>query len=177
MHTVFQNKDDFQELYKTYFSGLVNFVHARYINDRSEARDVVQTTFLKIWKNREKINISTSVKSYLFQAVKNTAFDHIRKNSKISHLDEDQIKNLEETPNEIEEETIESYRIKVLIKQGLELVKPKSRKIFELNKFEGLTYQEIADHMQISKRSVEDNMARTLNFLKSHMREVLNSEF
>ena len=49
-------------------------------------------------------------------------------------------------------------------------LKPKAREIFKLNKFEGLTYEEIAEYMKISKRSVEDNMSKIMIYLKEELK-------
>lgn len=64
--------------------------------------------------------------------------------------------------------------IRHAIKKGLNEMKPKRRLIFELSKFEGLTYAEIANHLGISERAVEDNMAKALNQLKELLKDHLN---
>lgn len=176
MTVAFQNIEDYKKLFKLRYNGLVNFIYSRYIQDWDQARDVVQTTFMKIWNNRDRIDITMSEKSYIYQAAKNTALDHIRKyksNTEVS-LD-DEMNRL----NQIEAETMEdsnAFFLRTKIKEALNVLKPKTRKIFELHKFEGLTYEEIANYMDISKRTVESNMARALILLRDELRKTLNNE-
>ena len=91
MSIVFQNIEDYKKFFQLHYNGLVNFIYSRYLQDWDESRDVVQSTFMKIWSNKDRIDISISAKSYLYQAAKNTALDHIRKyKSKINvQLEED----------------------------------------------------------------------------------------
>ena len=117
-----------------------------------------------------------SEKSYIYQAAKNTALDHIRKyklNTEVS-LD-DQMNRL----NQVEVGTMKdsnAFLVGTKIKEALNVLKPKTRKIFELHKFEGLAYEEIAYYMDISKRTVESNMARALILLRGELRKTLNNE-
>ncbi len=131
---------------------------------------------MKIWNYKDRIDITMSEKSYIYQAAKNTALDHIRKyklNTEVS-LD-DQMNRL----NQVEAGTMKdsnAFLLRAKIKEALNVLKPKTRKIFELHKFEGLAYEEIAYYMDISKRTVESNMARALILLRGELRKTLNNE-
>src|SRR5690606_31418125 len=95
--------------------------------------------------------------------------DYIRARKKhMGHLDADQdgLKNIAQ----ISEEMIDPYLIRAEIEKILQDVKPKAREIFTLSKFEGLTYEEIAEYMQVSKRSVEDNVSKIMIILKDKLR-------
>jgi len=70
----------------------------------------------------------------------------------------------------------DSYFLKTKIVEALDVLKPKTKQIFELHKFEGLTYDEIAKYMDISKRTVESNIARALVLLREELRETLKNE-
>lgn len=147
---------------------LCNFVN-RYLNNWENSREIVQNTFVKIWQNKDKIEIKTTVKSYLFQASKNNMIDFIRKSKKEVELSEGIISTIE--VNNVSETHLDSTIIKSAILKGLKTLKPKNRQIFELNKLEGLTYKEIADHLDISERAVEDNMSRAFKKLKLYIEE------
>ncbi len=176
MSIVFQNIEDYKKFFQLHYNGLVNFVYSRYLQDWDEARDIVQSTFMKIWNNKDRIDISISAKSYLYQAAKNTALDHIRKyKSKINvHLEED-LTRLDRVEPEVQQDA-DSYFLRTKIVEALDALKPKTRQIFELHKFEGLTYDEIAKYMDISKRTVESNIARALVLLRDRLRETLKNE-
>ena len=120
---------------------------------------------MKVWENKDSIEINTSVKSYLYSAVRNRMIDYIRSNKKLSEY-----KNTINV-DEVDESTDElnSYLIREEILKSMDKLKPKMRKIFSLSKIEGLTYNEIAAYLNISKRAVEDNVARALRLLKEDL--------
>lgn len=91
--------------------------------------------------------------------------DQIRRSKKEVEMSDSVIQKIELNNNN--ESYIDESLIKKAIIKGLSHLKPKNREIFELNKFEGLTYKEIAQHLDISERAVEDNIARALKKLKT----------
>ena len=120
-----------------------------------------------MWQNHDKIEIKTTTKNYLFQAAKNTMIDQIRRSKKEVELSDGVIERIES--KSIDQALVDESMIKKAIIEGLTHLKPKNRQIFELNKFEGLTYKEIAEHLDISERAVEDNIARALKSLRTHI--------
>ena len=162
------NITEFESVFKEYFNPLVNFVN-KYLNNYENSREVVQLTFVKLWNNKDGLEIKSSLKSYLFQMTKNTMIDFIRKNK--NHLKMAKLESVDTEYMAFEnEQYLDPYIIRQAIEKCLKDLKPKAREIFELNKFEGLTYEEIADHLQISKRSVEDNISKILKFLQEELK-------
>ena len=170
MDTPFKERHAFRELFEQFFNPLVNFVYSRYIKDYEISKDIVQATFAKIWEKRETIEISSSVKSYIFQATKNKALDHIRANSeKLMELQDD-FRDYDIADDNVDRDA-NSFMIREQIVFALEDMKPKMKKIFELNKFRGFSYEEIAEDMEISKRTVESNMAKAFAILRVKLKE------
>lgn len=163
----FSTPQDFEMLFKEYFESLVNFINS-YLYDLEVSRDIVQTTFLKLWNNKDHIEIQTSIKSYLYQMAKNTMLDHIRKQkSKPTVTLEDSIS---EKLIETTMEEFDTHIVRSAVEKSLKSVKEKSREIFILNKFEGLSYDEIADYLKISKRMVDYNVGVVLKHLKENLK-------
>jgi len=163
----FENTNEFEKIFKEYYNPLFNFV-LRHLRNPESSREVVQNTFMKIWENRHQIQIQSSIKSYIFQACKNGLVDYIRINKKHSHtIEPDQILDLE---SETETEKLDLYLVRQAVDKILVVLKPKNRQIFELHKYEGLTYPEIAEYLGISKRAVEDNISRTLILLRKELK-------
>lgn len=160
-----KSKDYFEKLFKEFYNPLCNYVN-RFINDREDCKEIVQNTFLRIWENREQLKITTSVKGYLYRATKNSMIDFIRKNKNVQSINEDVLhKVVDDNPDELSPYLIRSAIIKASNK-----LKMKNKEIFLLHKFEGLTYPEIAKHLGISKRAVEDNIARAYRILRDELR-------
>lgn len=169
MNRTFENINDFQNIFKEYYNPLLNFINS-YLHNIENSKEVVQNTFLKVWENRLNIDVNSSVKSYLFQMAKNTMIDYIRKNKKYS-LNLELNQELEQNFMHVSTEVIDPYIIKNAVLKVMTKLKPKNKEIFELHKFEGLTYMEIADYLNISKRTVEDNISRTLKYLKDELKD------
>ena len=159
-------ESNFEDVFKTYFGPLCNYVNS-FIKDWETSREIVQGTFLKVWENRDSIDVNTSAKSYLYSAVRNRMIDHIRANKK-----QEEYKNTVNV-DDIDENVdhMNSYLIREEILKSMDKLKPKMRKIFSLSKIEGLTYNEIAAYLNISKRAVEDNVAKALRLLKEDLQE------
>jgi len=164
----FENSNYFETVFKEYFNPLVNFVN-KYLNNFENSREVVQMTFVKLWSNRTNLEVRSSVKSYLYQTTKNTMIDFIRKNKNIlnaAELENSIVTVLIDEQNE----NLDPYILRQAIDKCLRNLKPKAKEIFELHKYEGLTYEEIADFLNISKRSVEDNISKILKYLKEELK-------
>lgn len=160
------SEENFETVFKTYFGPLCNYVNS-YIKDWEGSREIVQSTFTKIWEKKDSIEINTTVQSYLYSSVKNRMIDYIRANNKRNETVE------AVGFEEIEEEnnSIESLVIRQEILKSLEKLKPSMKKIFFLSKIEGLTYGEVASYLNISKRTVEDNVARALTLLREDLKD------
>ena len=159
------NRELYKKLFKQYFTPICNFVYG-YVNDWDDAREISQNTFVNIWERRNSIKDIKAVKSYLFTTARNNALDFKRREKK-DVLKGEAYEHIVTRTSDFSEEDGHIFRshLKVIL-NGL---KPKNKRIFELNKFEGLTYQEIADHMGISKRAVEENIARALKIIKKEL--------
>lgn len=159
----FENKEVFEATFKEFYTPLVNFIN-KYLNDFEASQEVVQNTFVKIWQNKHKIEITTSIKSYIYKMCKNSMIDYIRKNKNHIKVDVDNsvLENIEDESHT----QLDPYIIRQSIEIVLKDFRERSREIFLLNKFEGLNYSEIAEHLNISKRSVEDNISKVMKELK-----------
>ncbi len=158
-----------ETLFKQYFNPLYNFVNSK-IRNSEDAKEVVQDVFVKLWNSKDKIDLnSPTIKSYLYTMARNTMIDAIRKKKDQSDVDIDNL----DTGHLItdESEKLDPYIIRTEIVEALEVLKPKTREIFKLNKLQGYTYDEIAGHLEISVRTVEDNMSRAYGLLRKELRK------
>lgn len=167
-HKPFTKLSDYEAIFKEYFVPLINFVNS-YIHNLEDSKEIVQNTFLSIWKNKDHIELRSSVKAYLYQSTKNNMIDYIRKNK--NNKNNIGLENIDsEHYVEYNDEQLDPFIVRNTIELVLKTLKPKSKQIFELNKFEGLTYDEIAQYLDISKRSVEDNISKVTLALRSQLK-------
>ncbi|MEP4532374.1 MAG: RNA polymerase sigma-70 factor [Cyclobacteriaceae bacterium] len=168
---IFNIREDavFEALFKNHYAELVNFGN-KYLNDPEQSKELVQEVFLNIWQQSEKLKIQTSVKSYLFGAVRNAALNHI-KHQKVEQKYQDRVRF-----NATESETVDFLELDELkhsIENALDKIPEKCREIFELNRFEGKRYKEIADQLGISLKTVENQMGKALKILRNELGDYL----
>ncbi len=154
-----KNKAEFKAFYAEHYNLLVNYAYTK-TRDWELSNEIVQNVFVKIWIRRNETEIKVSLKNYIFTMVKNAISDHYRRSAKLTDLE--LIEALPDDGNETENNQQKELIIRVAIKEALNSLKPKRREIFELSKFEGLTYAEIAKYINISERAVEDNIAKAV---------------
>ncbi len=162
---------EFEKLFKAQYSKLCSYANL-FLNDPDAAEDVVQEVFFKLWKSRDEISINTTIKSYLFRAVRNgcmNVIDHISVREAYKVVNVEDIKYSEENPID---ETIVS-ELEQKIRETIDLLPSERRKIFIMSRFDGLKYREIADRLNISVKTVENQMYQALKFLRERLVDYL----
>ena len=130
---------------------LVTFA-LRYVTDLDQAKELVQEVFIKLYQKREALQIAQSLKSYLFKAVYHQCLNTL-KQAQLREQHHQQAAqerpDTDDTDHLVEAETIQR------IYQAIETLPEQCRRIFTMNRFEGMNNQAIADQLGISKRTVE----------------------
>jgi len=160
------DKNRFQQVFKQYYNPLCNFA-STYVKDHKLAQDIVQDVFAKLWDKRSEIQISTNEKSYLFQAVKNRALEIIKKRNLDKRLAEENVLNIDNNTNV--DEQANKYMLKEFLYKSIRQLPPKCQEIFVLNKINGLTYKEIATDLDISVKTVENQIGKAYRKLRELM--------
>jgi RNA polymerase sigma-70 factor, ECF subfamily len=159
----------YQLIFEKYYKELCITAHF-IVNDKDEAEEIVQGLFVKIWEQREFLSINTSIKSYLNTSVKNSCKNHlahqkIKKQYQTSLLNHSQYigrEGLFTDPILLER-----------IQSSIESLPPKCKEIFQLNRFKGYKYKEIAEKLNISQKTVEAQMGKALSTLYQALKEYL----
>ncbi|MGM0507183.1 MAG: RNA polymerase sigma-70 factor, partial [Bacteroidota bacterium] len=149
----------------------------RFVQEESIAEELVQEVFAWIWENREHLQITEKLRPYLYKAVKNHALNflkhhklEVKYNARWSENYKDFVI---QAPSELESEQLRLEKIRNIIGQAIEDLPPRSKMTYKLHRFDGLTYQEIADVMNISVKTVESQMTRTLQILRKRLANIL----
>jgi len=158
-------------LFQSHFVGLCKFA-VGFVKEEDVAREIVQDAFVNLWEKRTSIDVSKSVKSYLSTTVRNRCLNHLRDHRKFSQnlLD---LENLEqEASYEMTDHLVESDIREQIIRATNELP-DKCREVFLLSRHHNLKYQEIADKLQISVKTVETQMSKALQHMRLRLSEYL----
>jgi RNA polymerase sigma-70 factor (ECF subfamily) len=163
--TALLDRDSFRKLFEENYNLLCNYINTQ-TRDLDLSHEIAQKTFVKLWERRDDISFDTSSKSYLFQAARNTLIDYYR-SLKTANVHAEQYTDGLAGAEEMSVEDDHTVVITQKIAWAVDQLKPKTKEIFLLNKKEGLTYDEIAEYLKISKRTVEYNMKNALWQLKN----------
>ncbi len=151
-------------MFKEYYNPLCNFAH-QILKDSRAAEDVVQDVFANVWEKKSNLTIDQNTAGYLFRSVKNKALEKIRRDKVIKDLAD-----VSWLSKDTDIEVIANdYILKEKLSRSIELLPPKCKKIFEMNKYEGLTYREIAEKLDISIKTVEAHMGNAFRKLRKMM--------
>jgi RNA polymerase sigma-70 factor (family 1) len=154
----------YKTIFDDYYQILVAFAH-KYLSDIDTAKEIAQNVFVKFYEKRKSIEITSSIKSYLYKMVYNDCLNYIKNRDIIlkhySEYSKEQTK-LEDYQSLIEE-TEEEYRIF----KALDKLPPKCKTIILQSRFEGKKNKDIATELNISVRTVETQISKALKLLKT----------
>lgn len=157
-------------MFRQYYS-LLCIAIAKILPDTHVAEDLAQDVFLDVWKKKDTLHINISLKAYLHRAAINKTLNYIR-DKKIRWDDEDQLPALESPAVSISEK-LEGEDLKNVIDRAIDRLPERCRLVFSLSRFEEMTYQEIAGHLGISVKTVENQMTKALKMLKADIETYL----
>ena len=160
------NRLAFNRLYDLYWTELFNYSY-KILTSKDVAQDVVQDVFLKIWVNKNELNIK-NLKSYLYNAARNTSISKIRK-ANFTEIHLEVIENLSIEPFAEQKINVEDLRKELdLATEGLPA---RCRQIFYLSRISNYTIDEIALELNISRRTVENQISIALRHVRPHIKE------
>ena len=162
----------FEQVFRELYSPLAGYAN-KIINDNDKAEEIVQEVFYVIWKNRESLTISSSIKSYLYKSVQNSCLQTIQ-HELVKEKYKSYIINVNENRQLGPDTEIEVQEIKNEINRTLADLPERCRDIFNMNRFEGLKYREIADRLMISQKTVEANISKALKHLRKNLKSYVD---
>ncbi|CAN5342675.1 RNA polymerase sigma-70 factor [soil metagenome] len=157
----------FETLFYRYYSQLCVF-SSSYVKSLDIARDVVQEVFIKIWDNRENFYINQSLKAYLYMAVRNQSLNFLQQRKQKQRL-EDRLKKQQVINETIYQEELNTEELSQKVWRFVEQLPERRQTIFILYRKHGLSYSEIAEVMGITRKTVENQMGKSLQFLREKL--------
>lgn len=159
----------FESLFRSSYVSLVRYAKAL-IKDHDNAEEIVQDLFFRLWQDREKLNIESSLNGYLFRSVHNRCMHYIEHRKIVEHHVLEVSGRQPERPED-PEEIFQYAELQGRIAEILEKLPSRCGQIFCMNRFEGLKYSEIAEKLSVSIKTVEANMGKALKEFRKELVE------
>ncbi len=165
------SRTDFEILFRSHYSSLCSYANG-FLKDVDASEEVVQEVMFKLWAGRETLVIESSMKGYLFRAVRNSCMNTFK------HLKiRDEYKVYHETRGMEDQRSLEDEMIFTELEQKVRLaidnLPLERRKVFIMSRYDGLTYNQIAHKLDISVKTVENQMGKALKSLREELADYL----
>jgi RNA polymerase sigma-70 factor, ECF subfamily len=165
------NERVFETVFRKHYQALCNYA-CGILKDMDDAEEVVQSIFLKFWEQRQEIEINVSLKSYLYRAVHNTCLNRL-KHLKIQETYRQYVGEYLDVTYDTATETLDKYELESRISEALEKLPEQCRIIFKMSRFEELKYQEIANQLGLSIKTVENQIGKALKIMRTELADYL----
>jgi len=158
------NAKVYELLFRQLYEPLCRYAYS-ILHNHDETEDIVQETFCKLWEQREKMEIHTSIKSYLYRMVHNACLNKI-KQTELQSEHHEQIAYSSASDYNNVEAAMENKELRHKINLAISSLPERCREVFMLSRKQHLSYAEIAQKMQISPNTVETQIVKALKTLR-----------
>lgn len=161
-------------LFREFYRPLGNVIH-RVVRDREATEDLLQDVFARVWNNRHSIEITTTWRAYLYRAAMNAALRYQQRSARSVALDD--------APPAAEPVAGDSLAdlhhadAETAVAAALNQLPTQCRAVFEMSRFEEMSYREIAETLEISPKTVENQMGKALRILRQHLGGLLRNMY
>ncbi|NLE34262.1 MAG: RNA polymerase sigma-70 factor [Bacteroidales bacterium] len=163
------DKQEFEKLFRSSYVSLVRYAKTL-VRDHDTAEEIVQDLFFRLWQDRQKMKIESSLNGYLFRSVYNRALHRIE-HRKVVERHAGEMAAAASLSSEPVTETIYYNELQARVAGVLERLPERCRLIFRMSRFEGMKYNEIADKLAVSLKTVEADMGRALKEFRKALAE------
>lgn len=157
----------FKYLFELYYKELNCFAR-KFLGNKEVAEETVQDVFITLWENKVVLNINKSIRSYLYSSVKNRSINYLK--SKINNVNfvsiDEAVKERIVIPAD---KLLELSELDDLIIEAVEMLPPGCKEMFHMSRNSEMTYQEIADALDVSKETVKSQISEALKRIKAYL--------
>ena len=179
MYTITSNEKDlvklltegdevaFEKLYRLYGERLLAYL-IKLLKSEDIACEVLQEVFIKVWHNRQHIDVKQSFRPYLFRIAENCAYDFFRKVARDKKLQEELIRNACKDYSPVEEDLLTKEK-SYLLQEAIDALPPKRREVFQLVKIEQRSYEEVSHMLHVSVSTVNDHIVKATKSIRENL--------
>lgn len=160
----------FESLFRSSYVSLVRYAMTL-IKDHDTAEEIVQDLFFRLWQDKEKLKIESSLNGYLFRSVHNKCL-HFIEHNRVVERHAVEMSNRQTESQESPSDILHYKELQARVARILERLPERCGQIFFMSRFEGLKYTEIAEKLAVSVKTVESNMGRALKEFRKELTEL-----
>lgn len=157
----------FEELFHTNYKSLVQ-VSYRIVGDVDVAQDLVQDVFCKFWEKQANLEINSSHKAYLYKSVFNHSLNHLKKVKRTDEREALFCSSICSEQNNVESQ-LDLKETNLIVQQAVDMLPSACRAVFVLSRFEQMSHKEIAAQLDISAKTVENQIGKALKHLRKYL--------
>jgi RNA polymerase sigma-70 factor, ECF subfamily len=161
----------FEALFHRYYQLLCSY-SCSMLKNIDEAEEVVQTLFYNLWQKRENLEISSSVKSYLYRAAHNDCLNRLQ-HGKVRRMHASEVRSSSPDLAADASALLQSKELKTRIEEAMQTLPEQCGLVFRMNRFGHKSYAEIAAKLGISVKTVEAHMGKALRIMREQLKEYL----
>lgn len=158
------DKNAFSSIYETFAPSLISFAASK-VSSLDEARDIIHDLFAHLWDERERINITVSLKSFLFAATRYRIIDHIRRSVTRKEY-AGMLQRLSDRIIVDAEAELVSKNMYQALEHAVEDLPSRTKQIYRLSRYRHLAVKEIACELGLSEQTVKNQLSSALNHLR-----------
>lgn len=167
-----RDESAFEQVFKTYFKNLHAYAFT-ILKDEAEAEEMVQQVFFKLWERADRLSLSGSIAAYLYRAVHNESLN-LLKHRKVRAEHQLHVVHTMKDRTDNAPGKMMSKELETKFQAALNDLPEQCRTIFQLSRFEEMKYRDIADKLDISIKTVENQMGKALKILRLKLVEFLS---
>jgi RNA polymerase sigma-70 factor, ECF subfamily len=165
------SKTAFEDVFKMHYSHLCSYAN-KFVLDIDAAEEIIQELFFQIWQKKEDLDITTSLKSYLFRAAHNSSLNYIKhKNIQLKYKEQTIAE--QQDFSYVQSGSSEINELQNKIRQAIDKLPQERRKVFVMNRYDELSYKEVAEKLNISVKTVENQIGKALKFLREELKDYM----
>ena len=162
------NKYKLKDLFDNYYATVLLY-SVSIVKDRKDAEDIVQQVFISLWQKMHASDFHTSARAYLYKSVYHASLDFL-KHKKVRQRYEDEVKKNTPVMHTVSSDEKELHE---KIESAINELPEQCRNIFKMSRYDGLRYKQIAAALNISEKTVENQMAKALKILREALKDYL----
>ena len=161
----------FEQMFRAYYEPLCRYA-STLLKDSDEAEEVTQGLFLSIWEKRTELEITLSLKAYLYRAVHNHCLNRI-KHQGVRETHRAYSLHFQTDSHDAVAEAIYGSELESRIERAVSKLPEQCQVVFRMSRFEELKYQEIADQLGLSIKTIENQIGKALRIMRKELADYL----